>query len=144
MDVSTRGFLYKTFIRPILHYGLENCDLNTNELDLIKTGEGNIIKTMIGINKQVHSTSLLAALNIEQSRDRLIQEKLSFFIRLYNNDYTRNVLIELAHANGFNSFQVEICSLLGIQYTEDTHSLVNKANHQIFILECKHILERIS
>ena len=93
---------------------------------------------MIGINKQVHSTSLLAALNIEQTKERIIQEKLQFFCRLFDNHFTRNILLEIAHANDFDGFQVEICKILRIEYTPDTRSLLKPVNHLIFDLECKH------
>ena len=97
LDVSARGFLYKTYIRPIFHYGLETFELNQNETDKICTTEGNLVKSMVNINKQVHTTSLFAALGIEQTR--LKQEKLQFFIRLYENKFTANILLEIAHAN---------------------------------------------
>ena len=138
LDINTRGFLYKTYIRPILHYGLENFDLNQNEMDKINTGGNNIIKSMVGLNKQVRSTSLLAALNIEQTNERLVQEKLQFFIRLYENNFTRNVLLEIAHANNFDGFQVEICKILKLEYTSDSRELIKPANHHIFALECNH------
>lgn len=121
-----------------MHYGLENFELNQNETDKICTTEGNLVKSMVNINKQVHTTSLFAALGIEQTRDRLKQEKLQFFIRLYENKFTANILLEIAHANYYNGFQVEICKILNINYTSDTDSLIKQANHAIFFLECKH------
>ena len=38
--------LYTTFIRSILTYGIENCDLNLGQLDEIKKAEGDILKKL--------------------------------------------------------------------------------------------------
>ena len=39
-----KGHLYKTFVRPVLMYGMECCDLKKTEIIKIKRTEGNINK----------------------------------------------------------------------------------------------------
>ena len=45
--------MLKAYLRPIISYGMDNCDLTAAEIDRVKTMEGNILKQMIGINKEV-------------------------------------------------------------------------------------------
>ena len=48
--------LYKTYIHPILFYGCENFFYAPNELSKISIVDGNILKCMIGVPIQCHST----------------------------------------------------------------------------------------
>ena len=41
--------LFKTFIRPVLTYGLENIKIEKRQMNNLKRSEGNIIKTLLGI-----------------------------------------------------------------------------------------------
>lgn len=51
--------LYKTFLRPVLMYGLDNLKLNKTQLNEIRRMESNTIKRLIGIPNRCHSTELL-------------------------------------------------------------------------------------
>jgi len=137
LDVSTRGFMYKVFIRPLLYYGLDNIVLNNTEIDLIKRTEGNIVKSLIGINKQVHTTSLFSALGLEQTTDRLNKEKLLLFERLNKIQFTAEIMQELAFANDFNSFNNDVCKILNMEHSEDINSILKKTNDEIVNIECK-------
>jgi hypothetical protein len=53
MHPNMKGHLYKTFVRPVLYYGLENFNLNLTERLSIKRIEGNIVKSILGISKKV-------------------------------------------------------------------------------------------
>jgi hypothetical protein len=55
---TTRAFLFKTFVRPVLHYGIDNSHLDVNEFNLIKKIESTVFKMMLCINKQCHNTTL--------------------------------------------------------------------------------------
>ena len=57
--------LFVTFIRSILHYGIENCNLNCNQIDMLKTSEGNIIKKMLYLLSGSKTTELLNSFNLD-------------------------------------------------------------------------------
>lgn len=91
MSPQSRAYLYKSYIRPIIMYGIDNCDLSAQELNKIKTVEGNAIKSMVGLNKEVHTTPILNALNIEATSIRIIKDKVSLFVRLCQNALSRMI-----------------------------------------------------
>jgi exonuclease III len=92
ISIKMKAQMYKTFIRPVLFYGLENLDLNKTERDGLQRLESNLVKMCIGISKYCYSSHLLLALNIDAVQVRLIINKCSFFIRLSKNGYTRKHL----------------------------------------------------
>ena len=85
MHPVMKGQLYKTYIRPVLMYGLENVFLSQKLLNEIKRTEGNLIKTMLNIPTRCRTTSLIAALNITPSEMYMVYLKLEFYERLVNN-----------------------------------------------------------
>ncbi len=80
ISIKMKAQMYKTFIRPVLYYGLENLDLNKNERDGLQRLESNLIKMCIGISKYCYSSHLLLALGIDSAQTRLIINKCSFFL----------------------------------------------------------------
>jgi hypothetical protein len=50
VNYNMRGFLYKTFVRPLLFYGLENLTLSKFKKIAMTSFERNIIKRMMNIN----------------------------------------------------------------------------------------------
>lgn len=57
LDQKVKSQLFKTYIRPIMYYGLENCYINKTETKKIQTMEGIMIKRMIGVNKRTHTAN---------------------------------------------------------------------------------------
>ena len=50
---------------------------------------------MIGINKQVHSTPLFNALNIESTNLRLLRDKINLFLQLCRNKMTNELILQI-------------------------------------------------
>jgi exonuclease III len=92
ISIKFKAQMYKTYVRPVLYYGLENINLNQTEKGRLQRIESNLIKMCIGISKYCHSTQLLLALNIESAQSRLIINKCNSFIRLVRNNYTKKHL----------------------------------------------------
>jgi hypothetical protein len=88
-----KGFLYKTYCRQIMYYGLENYPLTKKELSNTQTTEGIIIKRFLNLNKKSRTTKLLHALYIEPTAHTILKQKLLFIKRLMNNDFTKNLII---------------------------------------------------
>jgi hypothetical protein len=90
---TMKTFIYNTYARPVLYYGLETLTLNKTEKAKIKKTEAAIIKHMLGLRKQAKSTELLFAAGLELSEQRLNKFKCNFYDRLLKNNYT-NMVIE--------------------------------------------------
>ena len=108
-----KAHLYKTFIRPILFYGLECFSLSKTDLLMFKRFEGNIVKKILGIPKKSKSSSLFNALKIEQFSIKFKVLKLNFYSRLCENEYTKLILNELEKTFVKNDFISEILEIIG-------------------------------
>ena len=64
LDNEVKTLIFKTYIRPILHYGLDNIVLNHSERRKLQVIESIIIKRALGLTKKAYT--LLLALNIEK------------------------------------------------------------------------------
>ena len=92
MHPLIKAQLYKTFIRPILYYGLENFKLNIGESGKVQRLEPTLLKNMLGITKYCESTELLLAFNINSFQNRIRILKFNYLNRLITNKYTKMVL----------------------------------------------------
>ena len=84
--------LFKSFIRPILMYGLDCLNLNKDEIRSVKKTEGIILKEMIGVGRWCTTTAIYAALHIDSTVNSLIKNKLGLYQRLINNEFTCELL----------------------------------------------------
>jgi len=94
MSPQARAFLFKTYLRPLINFGIDNCDLDENELTALKRIEGNALKALVGLNKEMKSTGLFSALNVDLTGTKVIKDKLNLFTRLCNNEMSNNLLIQ--------------------------------------------------
>ena len=85
---ETLAQIHKTYIRPVLYYGLDALVLNKNDLSLIKKFESNSIKTALALMPRLRTSPLMQALGIDSTQHRLKLIKLNFYGRLLSNDYT--------------------------------------------------------
>ena len=65
LDQKIKSQLFRTYIRPIMYYGLENCFINKTETKKFQTFEGIIMKRMIGVKKRTNTKNLICSLDIE-------------------------------------------------------------------------------
>ena len=89
---------FKTYIRSILLFGIENYELNQSNLDIIRKTEIGIIKGTLGIWNRTKNTLFLAAARIQETSSRIELSKTNFMIRALNHPYTgefiHNILTE--------------------------------------------------
>ena len=90
MDASTKTHLYKTYVRPVLTYGLDAAPITT-QIDKLLRYENIMVKKLFKINKKSHTKKLLAALGIEKLEDFILKIKLNLYVNLLNNEYTRQI-----------------------------------------------------
>ena len=58
LSSEVKAFLWNSIGNPILLYGMESIGITKNELNILKTTQGNIIKRVMGINKRSHHSKL--------------------------------------------------------------------------------------
>jgi hypothetical protein len=44
LSPQARSHLFKSFIRPVILYGIDASDLSNNEIEILQTAEGNALK----------------------------------------------------------------------------------------------------
>lgn len=79
----------------MLLYGIESLSLSNYVIKNLQTTEANIIKSLFGIGKKKRTTDLLKELRVDKMADRIKKLKFSFFGRLYENKYTKELLEQL-------------------------------------------------
>ena len=94
MNIQTKMRMFKTYLKPLLFYGIELADLNQGEISELKRIEGNTIKKLIGMTNSCRSEPLYGALEIETVEEsvRILQYK--FIKRIQTNQYLNSFLIE--------------------------------------------------
>jgi hypothetical protein len=92
MHYITKTTLFKTFLRPILHYGIENIKMNLTAKRKIQTIEANIIKNINNMPRTFKTTYLINAMNIEAVENKINVSKLSFIKRLLKNKLSREII----------------------------------------------------
>ena len=108
LSPQSRAYLFKTYIRPVIMYGVDCCDLNENEMSIISKADGNALKNCIGINKQVRTKPIFDVLKVEESNFRILKDKINLFERLVENDLTRRVLFEFEKVFYYDSPSYEV------------------------------------
>lgn len=111
MDANMKGDLFKSHIRPVVMYAMENYSLNSNELRNLKCTEENALKRLLGISTRCKSTDLFLSFDIMTTEKRLKWLKLKHYIRMSEKNYTYNFLIELDQLNIPGTFTNEIKKL---------------------------------
>jgi len=123
LSSKTKAFLFKTFIRPLVNYGVDTFCLNKNDMKRISELEGNCLKDSLGLYRRIFSTELFLALDLNTTKNNIIKSKLKLYLRLMSNDYTneiiRNVIIDSKSFIIENSLLNEIHGLIGTLYDED-------------------------
>jgi len=99
VNVKVKLQLYKSYIRPVLTYGLETMILGSNEMEKLQSKEESIIKIALGLSPRLHSTELMAVLGLNRLDMRLDSLLPSFFGRLLENRYTNEFINQLKILN---------------------------------------------
>jgi len=94
MNIQTKLKLFKVYIKPLLTYGCELLDLDTNEMSELKKSEGNAIKQIVGIAKKCHTTPLYGALDMESTANSILIQQMKFIKRIQSNEYLNEFLKE--------------------------------------------------
>jgi len=86
------GNMFKTYIRPVVMYGVELFELTKEQTDKVCKLENLILKRMIGIKQRCYSRHILNSLRIGLPRRYINKMKLKFVMKLEDNNYTKTIL----------------------------------------------------
>ena len=81
--------MYKTYVRPVVLYGVETQSLNKEQTRELQVFESSIIKRLVGISKYCRSTLLIYASSLERIEERVGNAKLALIDRLAANTDTQ-------------------------------------------------------
>ena len=120
LDVYVKVFLYKTYCRPVLYYGITTSLMGKTEQKMVQKCEARMLKSIAGIRRRTKNTALLHGMGIERARCKMDLEKCKLFIQLTRNTMTRKVLevgmeegqvkSKKGKLTGLASEMLEICS----------------------------------
>ena len=113
MSLNLKIHLFKSYIRPIIYYGLENLHLTKTELRKIQTMEAIMVKSMIGYKKRTRTTNLLHAIGIEPVARKYKIMRLNFMKRLLGNEYTFKIVKTIERENENNKYVKETKEYIG-------------------------------
>ncbi len=128
--------LYKTYIRPVLTYGLENMIFNNTQMDNLNTKECNIIKCALNLSTRLESTDLMLSLGIERINDKIDTMIPSFFVRLLENSYTNSFIQNLLLSCNSKFHNKSIIGHIVSKFkTSNLKLLKNKCERHKFIMQ---------
>ena len=87
MNVYVKMSLFKTYLKPLLYYGIELIDLNVGEMVEMKRIEGNLLKKVIGMSKCCRSEPVYGALGLETAEENIKHQQYKFIKRAQENMY---------------------------------------------------------
>ena len=90
-----KGQMFKSFIMPILTYGMDLITLNKQEFNKLRITESNIIKRFINVRSSARTKPIMNALKIESLERRITKMKLSLMARLTENHYTKTIIEQI-------------------------------------------------
>jgi hypothetical protein len=118
--------MFKTHIRPILFYALENFHLSLSDMKQIKRIEGNALKRLLGLSTTCKSTDLFLSFEMFNTYDRIKWLKLNHYLRMTKNNFTNGLLNELETKYVKNSFIEEIKDLTASVILPSEYTLYDK------------------
>ncbi|CAF0930523.1 unnamed protein product [Brachionus calyciflorus] len=103
-----KGHLFKTYIMPVLHYGLENINLTSKNMKTIQKEENNLLRYTYFIPKRCRTSNLKLAINIKNTSLKLKSTHIEFFVRLLNNKFTQSIIKEMLLEGDNNDYVEQI------------------------------------
>ncbi len=92
---KTKAFLFNSYIRPIIQYGVDTFSMNNNDIRRIKELEGNSLKDSLGLFRRIYSSNIFKALGLETTVNIIKRNKITLFQRLLKNNYTKQIIYEI-------------------------------------------------
>ncbi|MFO0005582.1 MAG: hypothetical protein ACK559_31090, partial [bacterium] len=84
----TLSQIHKTYIRPVLYYGLDALNMSKNDKKLIRKFETDALKVALGLSTRLKNKLLMTALKVDDFTCRMKIMRLNLYSRLLTNNYT--------------------------------------------------------
>lgn len=137
-----KGHIYKTYIMPILHYGLESINLTKGNVNLITRAENNIIRGLYGVPKLCRTHNLRLINNIYTTDKKLKVSQISFFERLLSNEHTNKTIKELLVCDTNHEYISQVLKILDEINYESELNILDKCNYYKYINEMDNNTEK--
>ena len=108
MQPQLIGNMFKTYVRPVIMYGLEILDLNIGEMEQIRRLESLALKRMLKLKKRYYTRHLMNSLKISSTSRYLESIKHKFFLRASKNAYTNIFVNEWIQINPKSKFIIAL------------------------------------
>ena len=126
MDVFIKMSLFKTYLKPLLYYGIELLDINGSEKSELKRIEGNLIKKVIGMSKCCRSEPIYGALGLETSEESIKLQQYKFLKRAQESPYLNEFIKQSLAIENFNGLLGKISKNIEPE-KEISHENINRA-----------------
>lgn len=93
MAPQTKSFLYKTYCRPVLFYGLEIGTLLVGEAKKLQRAENMMVKMFLHLPSRTKATEINYAIELEPVTNALTVARANFLKRISTNSIVRSLLI---------------------------------------------------
>ncbi|RNA38994.1 hypothetical protein BpHYR1_041672 [Brachionus plicatilis] len=121
--------LYKTYILPVLMYGMETiCLTKTNKKEVTRL-ENNLLKYVYYVPKRCRTTNLRLINNVKKTHIRLKQMHIEFFERLLENEFTKSIIKELLNVENDKDYVSNTLDLLNEIEYESSMDLIDKCKY---------------
>jgi len=135
MNIKLKAEMFKTHVRPIIMYAIENFDLNGGDIRKVKSAEGNALKRLIGIPTRCKSTDLFLSFGMMPSKERIEWSKLNHYKRMCSNEFTNEFLNEIDKLGVQNSLIQEVKEFTKNVPNVEQFTLKDKCEIRILDLE---------
>jgi hypothetical protein len=80
---DVKCYLWKSICNPVMIYGLDSINIDKRNMQRLETLQGNLVKQSMGLSKRVHTTELMASLNINKISSIVNRNIVSLFKRIF-------------------------------------------------------------
>ncbi|CAF1011374.1 unnamed protein product, partial [Brachionus calyciflorus] len=121
-----KGHLYKTYIMPVLYFGLENINLTIKNIKTVQKAENNLLRYTFYIPKRCRISNLKLANNLNNTGSKLKSIQIEFFERLMNNKYTKSIIKDLLLDTNDTDYISKILNILAEIECADNIDLIGR------------------
>ena len=91
LSPKLQSFIYKTYCLSQFTYSLETSVLNKDTRDYLNICQNNILRQILGLNKNCYTSNILKCLRLYSFEDSYFSSKLSFLNSIKQNKITSNI-----------------------------------------------------
>jgi hypothetical protein len=90
---KSKAFLFNTFCKPVVTYGIGLMNLKKNTLQQMNIIHNNLMRYTMGIPYRTHIRNLMKALGIIDSETTVLMDKCTLIKLLHSTELTKRILV---------------------------------------------------